>query len=263
MSDAIGTAGRRRRDGALSPSHGPDAPRTACVPRFALNSRRGDAEPSAAIAEASAWASPEKRVSVLLRLCVRGRVSIRRRGAAMRRSIKLSLIVLCAGVRWPSTLVFARSRADQAGAATRRRAVPAPKDVFGFQVGADYKLASHEQLLDYFAKLDASSDRIVVDPIGKSSEGAADDRRGHLQRSQPEKPRALPGDRATLAFARGVERTRSAGAGEGRQSRSSGSTAACTPPKSPARSTRRSWRGGWCRQNPTRRNAFATTRSSC
>ncbi len=49
--------------------------------------------------------------------------------------------------------------------------VPSPEDVFGFQMGADYKLASHPQLLDYFAKLDASSDRIVVDPIGKSSEG--------------------------------------------------------------------------------------------
>ena len=40
-----------------------------------------------------------------------------------------------------------------------------------FQPGDDYKLASHQQLLDYFAKLDAASDRIVVDRIGKSSEG--------------------------------------------------------------------------------------------
>ena len=28
-------------------------------------------------------------------------------------------------------------------------AVPEPKDVFGFAPGDDYKLASHEQLLDY------------------------------------------------------------------------------------------------------------------
>jgi hypothetical protein len=49
--------------------------------------------------------------------------------------------------------------------------VPEPKDVFGFEPGADYKLASHEQLLEYFAKLDAASDRISIERIGKSSEG--------------------------------------------------------------------------------------------
>jgi murein tripeptide amidase MpaA len=49
--------------------------------------------------------------------------------------------------------------------------VPEPKDVFGFQPGADYKLASHEQIVEYFRMLDAASDRIVVEDIGKSSEG--------------------------------------------------------------------------------------------
>lgn len=49
--------------------------------------------------------------------------------------------------------------------------VPAPKDVFGFTPGDDYKLASHEQLLDYYRKLDAASDRVLVEEIGKSVEG--------------------------------------------------------------------------------------------
>jgi hypothetical protein len=49
--------------------------------------------------------------------------------------------------------------------------IPEPKDVFGFQPGADYKLASHEQIVDYFHKLDAASDRIIVEDIGKSTEG--------------------------------------------------------------------------------------------
>jgi len=44
-------------------------------------------------------------------------------------------------------------------------------DVFGFAPGDDYKLASHEQIVEYFHKLDAASDRIVVEEIGKSSEG--------------------------------------------------------------------------------------------
>ncbi|MDP2320640.1 MAG: M14 family metallopeptidase [Acidobacteriota bacterium] len=59
--------------------------------------------------------------------------------------------------------------AQRAAPATSK--VPSPEDVFGFQVGADYKLASHEQLVDYFTKLDAASDRIVVENIGKSTLG--------------------------------------------------------------------------------------------
>jgi hypothetical protein len=49
--------------------------------------------------------------------------------------------------------------------------VPEPKDLFGFPPGADYKLASHEQIVEYFRTLDAASDRIVVEDIGRSSEG--------------------------------------------------------------------------------------------
>jgi hypothetical protein len=49
--------------------------------------------------------------------------------------------------------------------------IPEPADVFGFQPGADYKLASHEQIVEHFKKLDASSDRIAVEEFGRSSEG--------------------------------------------------------------------------------------------
>ena len=49
--------------------------------------------------------------------------------------------------------------------------VPAPKDVFGFEPGTDYKLASHPQMLRYFEALDNASERVAVEPIGKSSLG--------------------------------------------------------------------------------------------
>ncbi|MDH4062948.1 MAG: M14 family metallopeptidase [Acidobacteriota bacterium] len=49
--------------------------------------------------------------------------------------------------------------------------VPEPRDVFGFTPGDDYKLASHEQIVEYFRALDAASDRIVVEDIGRSTEG--------------------------------------------------------------------------------------------
>ncbi len=49
--------------------------------------------------------------------------------------------------------------------------IPEPRDVLGFIPGADYKLASHGQLVDYFQQLDAASDRITVLEIGKSTLG--------------------------------------------------------------------------------------------
>jgi hypothetical protein len=50
--------------------------------------------------------------------------------------------------------------------------VPAPKDVLGFTPGDDRKLASWAQVVDYFKKLDAASDRVVFQEIGKSTMGA-------------------------------------------------------------------------------------------
>jgi hypothetical protein len=50
--------------------------------------------------------------------------------------------------------------------------VPAPKDVIGFTPGDDRKLASWAQVVDYFKKLDAASDRMVFEEIGKTTIGA-------------------------------------------------------------------------------------------
>ncbi|MFQ5641233.1 MAG: M14 metallopeptidase family protein [bacterium] len=45
---------------------------------------------------------------------------------------------------------------------------PHPKDVFGFTPGDDYKLATYDQMLDYYQQLDAVSDRVQVREIGKT-----------------------------------------------------------------------------------------------
>ena len=50
--------------------------------------------------------------------------------------------------------------------------VPAPKDVLGFTPGDDRKLASWAQVVDYFKKLDAASDRMTFEEIGKTTMGA-------------------------------------------------------------------------------------------
>ncbi len=46
--------------------------------------------------------------------------------------------------------------------------VPHPSDVFGFTPGDDYKLATYDQMLEYYKQLDAASDRVQMREIGKS-----------------------------------------------------------------------------------------------
>lgn len=50
-------------------------------------------------------------------------------------------------------------------------APPAPREHFGFDPGEDYKLANYEEVVSYFQKLAASSDRIRLVQFGTSSEG--------------------------------------------------------------------------------------------
>lgn len=48
---------------------------------------------------------------------------------------------------------------------------PKPSDVFGFEPGADYKMANYDQMKQYYKKLVASSDRVKMEEIGKSVDG--------------------------------------------------------------------------------------------
>ena len=47
--------------------------------------------------------------------------------------------------------------------------IPHPRETFGHEVGADYKLADYGQMLEYYEKLAASTDRVQMIEIGKSS----------------------------------------------------------------------------------------------
>src|SRR5436853_1692318 len=46
-----------------------------------------------------------------------------------------------------------------------------PKEQLGFNFGDDYQLANYAQLVDYWKKLAAQSDRMKLVEIGKSAEG--------------------------------------------------------------------------------------------
>jgi hypothetical protein len=55
---------------------------------------------------------------------------------------------------------------------TAAQNVPAPKDVLGFTPGDDRKLAAWSQIVEYFKRLDAASDRVTFEEIGKTTMNA-------------------------------------------------------------------------------------------
>ena len=49
--------------------------------------------------------------------------------------------------------------------------VTSPKAFFGHDIGADYVLPNYTKFTEYVKKLDAESDRMIVQSIGKTAEG--------------------------------------------------------------------------------------------
>jgi hypothetical protein len=83
--------------------------------------------------------------------------------------------------------------------------VTTPKAFFGFSLGDDYQLANYKQISEYWRKLDAESDRMIVQEIGRTAEG-----RPHLMAivTSPANHRNLAKYRdisKRLAFAEGLD----------------------------------------------------------
>ncbi|HWP54160.1 MAG TPA: M14 family metallopeptidase [Pyrinomonadaceae bacterium] len=53
----------------------------------------------------------------------------------------------------------------------QNKTIPAPAEVLGFTPGDDRKLASWAKVIEYFQKLDAASDRVKFEEIGKTTKG--------------------------------------------------------------------------------------------
>ena len=49
--------------------------------------------------------------------------------------------------------------------------IPTPESVLGHRVGADFHLATFEESIDYFERLDAATDRVELREVGRSSFG--------------------------------------------------------------------------------------------
>ena len=54
---------------------------------------------------------------------------------------------------------------------SQAQGIPSPEEFFGFQMGADRKLARWDKLVEYYDLLDAQSDRIQVVHMGESTLG--------------------------------------------------------------------------------------------
>ena len=68
-----------------------------------------------------------------------------------------------------ATLQGGAEAAAQTGVSKASANVPAPEDVLGFRPGDDRKLASWSSIVDYFRQLDAASDRVKFEELGKTT----------------------------------------------------------------------------------------------
>ena len=83
----------------------------------------------------------------------------------------LTLLLIAVFIFQSPSIVITRAAQNQTDASvpTRVVAIPTPEEVLGFRPGDDRKLASWNQVLTYFDKLDQSSDRVKFEALGKST----------------------------------------------------------------------------------------------
>ncbi|MCG6926528.1 MAG: hypothetical protein LJF30_14610 [Acidobacteria bacterium] len=67
--------------------------------------------------------------------------------------------------------LFALALLALAASAASALDVPSPESVLGFRPGEDRRLADWDEVLEYLARLDAASDRVRVEEVGKTTRG--------------------------------------------------------------------------------------------
>jgi hypothetical protein len=76
-------------------------------------------------------------------------------------------------VRWRHVGALALATALASVPVLAQGKITSPKEFFGFAIGDDYRLANYTQFTAYWKKVDAESDRMIVEEIGKTAEGRA------------------------------------------------------------------------------------------
>ena len=85
------------------------------------------------------------------------------------RSLALLLVTLSLGAAAPRAQTAAAPRPTLVTAAALK--LTTPEQFFGHQIGADYVLPNYTKFTEYVRRLDAESDRMTVQSIGKTAEG--------------------------------------------------------------------------------------------
>ena len=80
----------------------------------------------------------------------------------------MAVTVLC---RAPRAALALAALLSTAPALAAQGGLSSPKAQLGWNIGDDYRLVTYTQLTDYWKKLDAESDRLRLQSIGKSAEG--------------------------------------------------------------------------------------------
>jgi hypothetical protein len=73
--------------------------------------------------------------------------------------------------RTPTVLISTIAVLVAIGSSPAAQGITTPKQQFGFNIGDDYQLATYDQFVEYWHKLDKESDRMKVVEIGKTAEG--------------------------------------------------------------------------------------------
>src|SRR6476469_5642292 len=73
--------------------------------------------------------------------------------------------------RTPRNLVLSFAFVLIISASAAAQGITSPKQFFGFNIGDDYQLATYDQFVEYWHRLDKESDRMKVVEIGKTAEG--------------------------------------------------------------------------------------------
>lgn len=73
--------------------------------------------------------------------------------------------------RTPTRLISTISIVVAIASSATAQNITSPKQQFGFNIGDDYQLATYDQFVEYWRKLDKESDRMKVVEIGKTAEG--------------------------------------------------------------------------------------------
>jgi hypothetical protein len=90
-----------------------------------------------------------------------------------RRALNFLLAIALALSFSSLSLQTSAQRSETSRHMTRAAArVPAPEDVLGFRPGDDRKLAAWASVVEYFKRLDAASDRVKFEELGKTTMGA-------------------------------------------------------------------------------------------